>query len=604
MQITIGKYLENPFATLGFVNKYSFDTFNSYNTLKHFFDERFNIPELANVYENKHKHELRILLSISCFAANHEYIFQALVQDVLKEKKHYNVLYVPLASHIKRLYESFTPNQKYEYYIKNENSSIESHIVRHYKAIYDYKSAFEAIYDNPNEILQFFLKENNNPQVYEMFRENIHFARVIVSFFNLIFGQNIENFDLDLMKGRWIFRCIIHDIPECYYNEFLNQDPMLLASVLTSMDLMLIEVPKIDSDRVYSQFKNLLNAYSHVYNEDVRILCNMIVDIRYSAELFNLESLNGLDDNHISLLARVALIANKMDIIYHVYVYPKRMYIQNIMNIENFEDLEKLLLYTEMLKCSGGQFDNEQMFGAESFLSVAIKYYAIKNIKYENDQLFVDLVATESCLKYNTLPFIRFISMHQLGFDERCFGLYGIESLWANIQVIDKEMFYSFLTDYEKLPIETKEIETSTEILEFIIKSPILIQKARDIGIKFKIRKDFEKLLSSMDKIEGLRDILDLSKIKSSVITNLRTKTELEKIEELTGTKISEFFIRNDSGDLTKADYFKWRLALNYLVEGDQRHRIREIRSQNIIAMLRLEFYDEMLELIGNEYNA
>jgi len=251
MQMSIAEYLENPVVTLGSVNRHSRNTLTVEYSLKYFVNQRFEIPELAKVYENEP--ELQHILTLSSFASYPFYIFLALVEDVINEKKRYNTLYCPLVSYLARKYENLSEIQQ-EIYFEHKSLSFEFHLAPYYQAKGDYKSCFEVIKDKPQEIRKWFHKEFSNSKIYEMFKLNPQLVDFIKSSFN---GNNMIGFlnfiPEELFKAIWTFHCVLYNSPEYFYIDFLSQDPNLMSMVLlNSSDVFHIKTTETEEyPRIY-----------------------------------------------------------------------------------------------------------------------------------------------------------------------------------------------------------------------------------------------------------------------------------------------------------------------------------------------------------------
>jgi hypothetical protein len=592
-QKLISEYLNDPILTFGSINQHAR---RNQCDLELFVKWRFDIPDIFSGDFDRNDPEFHHVLSLSAFSNNPDYLFRALLEDVIKRKKPYNSLYAPLASYVARRFKTLSQDELLSYY-ESEEYSVEFHLFLHYQANGQYKSASELFQNNPTELIFLFNENYKNPNFFEIFKENPQFVQILKA----AFVPNDEDFlfafaDRQPMKIRWIFQNILCNSPEYFYTDLLDQEPTLITKALMDFDLLFIEVPESEKPRVYFQFKKILNQYSIGNEEEEIILCHLINEIRYGLETISVTSLSEFNSQNILKFSKVALLSKNKDIFHQIYNAKEDAFIQNIEKIYFFGRLEELMVVSEILTCASGQVQAE-ILSDPKFLQLATNYYAVRSIKFENSQIFVYLVAPESSLNYGLLPFIQFTSKPIGMFDER-----GINRIWSKMKIIDEETFYSFLCDYQKLPIINKKIEGSHEIIEFILKSTILIEKIKEIGIKFVIDKNIVKFMELIETAEG-KQIFDFHYIKDSNITLMRNKNKLKLFEELLGKSVAEIFLKQDYGNMTEIDYFKWRLALNYWMKGDQRNRIAQIRSPAIIKMLRFDFYDEIIELVDNAPN-
>lgn len=147
---------------------------------KYLVEQRFDIPEL--VVFDSHEPEFDYILSLFSLAQDPYHVFQGLVEDVLNNKKPYNVLYAPLIAYLARTFKSLTAEQK-DIHLKSWYKSFEYYLADHYANKGDYKSAFEAVINNSSDILELYYDNNDNSKIYEMFKENPAYAAVLIAAF-------------------------------------------------------------------------------------------------------------------------------------------------------------------------------------------------------------------------------------------------------------------------------------------------------------------------------------------------------------------------------------------------------------------------------------
>lgn len=589
-QIAIAEYLENPFATLGFLNKYTHNNLSINCTFKYLVDQRFGISELAEVSRNQP--ELIYLLSLSFFAKNRYQVFQCLYEDVINRQKRYDILYAPLVSYLARIFNDFTPEQKAIYHGRRF-SSFEDRLVDHYQRKGDYKSAFEAISQNPIEIVSWYFDESGNSDIYKMFMENPHLAECLKAALNLI-DNRYDNFVSGTqMIIHWVFRCIWYNLPESYYLEFLAQDPNLLKRILKYFNILSNEVCKSELPRIHSQYKKLVLTF---IDEDEGKFLNLLVDIRYGPEKFEALNLVEYNGRQIHRIEEASIVGQKRGIFSQIFNYYKPISAETGSLVQVLTILEIFNLESEQGKRS--------ILSRPDYYKSFIKYYAINGIKLINDRLIVDIIAPESLLlSFNIAPFLSFNLKITENIFYNYFVIEGPNNLWSTMKIIDEGTFFSFLSDYEKLPFQSKQIETSFEVVKLIISSPILIEKIKEIGIKLSFSAFYFHFLEFLDLIkstEGLNQIFDLTAFQQHPLLFLCDKNQLKKFEQISEMTIAEIFLNQDDGSMTENDYFIWRSLLAYWINGDQRQRISEISSPVIIHFLRMEFFDEMIELVGN----
>lgn len=174
------------------------------------------------------------------------------------------------------------------------------------------------------------------------------------------------------------------------------------------------------------------------------------------------------------------------------------------------------------------------------------------------------------------------------------------------MKVVNEATLTSFLFDCEANSRFYYRIKPTFELIEIIAKSPKMIQKFMDKGTKFLLdaeSKEFTKYLDIKD-IEGICQLFELHKFGPKHLTELKSGKHLEIIEKISEKSVAEYFFeeekrleRFEGRLMNKSEYFQWRLVFKYWIKSEQKERIREIKSADIIELLKLEFPEEYQNL-------
>lgn len=586
LQKKISDFLHVPQQTLGSVNKNGRQIFREIYPAKTILNERISIPELEEVDENEP--ELRSLLKLTCFAENPSLFYQAVFEDVTKEKTPYIKLYRPLIKYLDRTF-----NQQgtiIRMLLKDEKYKLKASLLKHYNNISDPLSAFNIVKDLSKEMISWYSETSlNNAKVYEMFKTNPEKAEILKS--ELFFGTLAQ-------KADWIFGCIIYDAPESFYIDFFNRDPLELFQVLfKSIEGMLIEIPELEFPRINQKLKTLVRSNCWGLSS----YFDLIIDIRYNPEYQNMTTnLSLFDLDKILNLAKVAFSADKKELFYQIFSSNEKMFDQPlnemIKEFMTFPNVSKqFLIIFELLNRVPSNIKTK-ILKDSNVLRLLLKYYAIKKVKLEDDHLIFDLVAPNDLLIFNFPSNITLYPCWSEIYPSEAYSNNGFGFIWPAMKVIDEVTFLSFLSSYEKLIMNFKKklIRSSFNVLKLVASSQSLITKIRSMGMRFENPDHVTlKLLEHVPItcIRRLNQILCNDYIPGYYIPYLNTENQLKNFEEFTGKSVADhFLITEENNSMTEFDYFKWRFAFKYWINGSQRYKIDEISSTVIKNLLKKEF--------------
>lgn len=205
--------------------------------------------------------------------------------------------------------------------ILDENfSSFGHYLTRYHESNGDYKSAFESIMHNPNEIFSWFYERKDNSEVYKMFIANPQLVDIIKDSFSRNYNYNtyiiVSN---QTLKGIWTFNCILADAPEYYYIDFLSQNPNLIITVVRNAYDLFRDVPETEYPRIYYKFKTYLNQFNDIANENDNIFYNLLVDVRFGPEINEPIIISTFNNHQKCLIAKAAVLGNKIEIFHQIF---------------------------------------------------------------------------------------------------------------------------------------------------------------------------------------------------------------------------------------------------------------------------------------------
>lgn len=226
-----------------------------------------------------------------------------------------------------------------------------------------------------------------------------------------------------------------------------------------------------------------------------------------------------------------------------------------------------------------------------------MQFYAVKNMKIELNCASFEFVALDNLLALGFPTSISATSNHENDW----FGI----NVFLQMKVFNEDSFASILSSYNiSYKCSLGKYPASFELIEFLSKSPYISGKCIEAGIEFNLSYPFKNLKRVLDlpNPEILSQLVYLDIIHPSLFNDLN-KFHLEKLKKFQDQFFACYFLllSETETEMNSVDFFEWRNIFSFCIKGDQRERIREIRSPAIIKMLRLEYPEQMNEIIGPE---
>ena len=543
---------------------------------------------------------LRTILNISWFSRNDFHLYLALSNNF---RPFFDQLPRPFILYLARISARIDN--------KDQEIAFNSHIYSHrfMTAMYftekcQFDLAFEFLKDYPYAITKWYSILENRAEFFEALKADPSFVEVI---------KNALKSNFTFNTVRWLTDCIVYDAPDNFYLDFFDERPRVLESLdefLIQSDIESKEYPRIYKKLKWLNSEYFLSRFNQQDENNIKtnIYNNLFYDICFGTEDVEIDLASSLKSSEIYFLTKSAFhfkkepLFSKMLDKYKVelaeYIHEILILEEEYYSIKSAADLEFILIILEVAEESV----REVIIKSDIFLGIIQTHYLTKSISYHENQYKFEFINPKAIseAKYinaNTVK-LEISSPNDLGF----MSFYT----WANMKTFNEELFVNFLSDFEKLPLKKKSFKISIEFFKFITEASYLTDSIIKMGIKFSFEKDTEAIdeILKFPNLEVLKQILDINWIEKH-FKPLKTKSEYEKFEEITGKSVVDHFFRevnSKSSSLNDNDYFKWRSLFIYWINGSEKMKIKGITSPAILNLLKLEFEKEMNEIL-NENN-
>jgi hypothetical protein len=605
-------------------------------TLKQTVESIFHISGLENVADNEP--ELAGIKSLAWTAHDPFLLFTALMEEVAFEKKPYKVLSRPLIIHLFHTFRAFSIQDKEKYlnYLKDRKSreflivSVEKHLA----AICGKHGHFDLLFDlfkeEKAEIARAYLRTEKRKEFFDFIRNNGHylsqFLDALISRVNNGCESCFEN-----RFGMWIAQCIINDMPEEYYiSLFSTENTVAVFKSMIEFLILSTNVPETEYSRIHYQVSRIVRIYSaELTGPRMLEFLEIINNIRFghfdSAELTDLRILEYFKTiNNIRFcfdwkvlhenrtknfqLAKAALLANKKDLFRSICsIFNLRSLLggdidafakfEDDFSLENYQVKHYKIIF-EMIQENHPENVNESN---ERLLSFIMKFYAVKFLKLNAPGVVTfEFEVSEKLLDFGFPPVLHI--------SQNCDKVKRfIKGIFSRSKVLNESTLTSFIPDLVEYSSNTSipaMFGASGQFIEYISKLPNILELLIDKKIKLSIN-------FSVTNIENYFNLLNFELTKQILagwtyfnlyhLSKLKTKEHLEKFEVIQGEEVSSYFLRWEGCPLVwgKFLYFEWRPFFAYWIKGSDKERIKEIKTPEIIEMLKLDFPDEAKKLFN-----
>jgi hypothetical protein len=577
----------------------------------------FDISLPGSISDNEP--ELQNIMRLSWISHDYFLCFTALMEEVVSEKKSYNVLLRPLILHLFGTFDALGCQERLRYslYFYNRfRTLVERYLASFCAKKGHFDLVFEIAGNDAKVVKELVLNVENREDLMELLRANPLYA-------NQCLNALLADGDKYKSSGSWISECIINDLPLSYFEELFISDHEAFES-MTNYLFFSVNVPEFEYGRIHNQVSMIFDIY--LGEMPMIVDLRMINDIRFG--LFDLNDFHAAvnldlikDKTQFYLIAKAALLANKRDLFLDIYekykpIFGFMSHIVDFMNL-NFNSLQakSFKIIFEMIQAESHR--NFQMIQADpdnisnsiqpyrnnifessySLLSFVTKFYAVKSLKLEGNLVTLKFVVSKNLLEFGFPSDLEIFKPfdHVYNF---------IDAILTFTTVFNESTIISFIPDlmkfHENISRPKKYFNASIELIEFISNSTNLLQLILENGIKFNVNENLERYFNmpNQEIFNYYESYQELPKLK--------TKDHIGKMELIEGDSVDEIY-RKREGFLSskwryaKLMYFEWRTVFDYWLNHRAGNGMRQIRIPEFIEMLKLEFPNQTKELFEPE---
>jgi hypothetical protein len=594
----------------------------------------FNIAGLENVADNEP--ELAGIKSLAWTTHDPFLLFTALMEEVAFGKKPYKVLSRPLIIHLFHTFRAFSIQDKKKYlnYLWHRKSRdlITDSVEKHLAAICGKHGHFDLLFDlfkeEKEEIARVFLRTENRKKFFEFIRNNDHYLRQFLdALISRAKDEYMHEYSFKHRFGTWIAQCIINDMPEEYYIPLFAVDPYIplfaldpaaafkfMIKYMIKYLILSINVPETEYPRIHDQVGRIVRIYSAELTKSRMLeFLEIINDIRFGNFDWNNLQGNGLSSiqtatrtEHVQI-AIAALLANKQDLFRSicsrfnlsllgedVYAFTSLEF-EDDFSLENYQ-VKNYKIFFEMIQENHPENINESN---ERLLSFIMKFYAVKFLKLNVPGVVTfEFEVSEKLLDFGFPPVLHI--------SQNCHKVKGfIISIFSYISVFNESTLTTFIPDlveYSRINSISTKFEASDQFIEYISKLPNILKLLIENKIKLSIncRDGSKENYFNLPNFELTRQIIAADTFFNLYqLSKLKNKDHLEKFEIIQGVKVSSCFLDWEWTPQVWGEflYFEWRPVFAYWIKGSDRNKLKQIKTPEIIDMLKLDFPDEAKNL-------
>jgi hypothetical protein len=576
----------------------------------------FDISVPGSISDNEP--ELQNIMRLSWISHDYFLCFTALMEEVVSEKKSYNVLLRPLILHLFGTFDALGSQEQLrysQYFYKRFRILVERYLASFCVKKGHFDLVFEIARNDTQILKELVLNLENRAELMELLRANPRYA-------NQCLNALLADGDKYKSSGSWISECIINDLPRNYYEELFIGNHEAFES-MTEYLFFSVNVPEFEYGRIHNQVSMIFDIYSG--EMPMIAVLRMINDIRFG--LFDLNDFQAVnldfikDNNQFLQIAKAALLANKRDLFLDIYAKYKPIlgfmsHIVHFMNLNlNSLQAKSFKIIFDMIQADS--HNNFQMIQADpdgisnsiqsdpnnifessySLLSFVTKFYAVKSLKLEGNLVTLKFVVSENLLEFGFPSDLEIVKPldHVYNF---------IDAILTFTTVFNESTIVSFIPDlmefHENISRPKKCFNASIKLIEFISNSTNLLQLILENGIKFNVNENLERYFNmpNQEIFNYYTSYQELPKLK--------TMDHIGKMELVEGDSVDEIyrkmegFLNNNRGN-AKLMYFEWRTVFDYWLNHRAGNGMRQIRIPEFIEMLKLEFPNQTKELFEPE---
>jgi hypothetical protein len=313
----IGKYLNDPFGSLWYLNRTSRANFKYY--LKFHVNEIFDIPEILSAEHDEPEFLGR--LSLTWSRRNRFIFFSSLMEEIINGKKKYQVLLKPLLSYLYRTFITLNTLEQNEY---KEFLSKKYHIdsFEHYFAYFvlnngQYELIIKNMVRNPSQVDLYFSSVENKKSLLEFFESN---PQLVPQYLNCFKSQEFYYSNLSAIS--WIIECIVSDAPEEFYLDLLYSDQEYFQEMVPDLFFSL-DIPESKYPHIHAHMRYL---FSKCLQSDNSELMNLMNDVRFGGSnepaqnIDEIDFIKYLQPEELHKIAIASIAANKLQVFLNIYL--------------------------------------------------------------------------------------------------------------------------------------------------------------------------------------------------------------------------------------------------------------------------------------------
>ena len=553
----IGSYLDNPYVSLGYLNRYFYFVFSVEYPVKRAFNERFNIPEFADADNEK---EMRRLMNYSKFT-DPAHITAAFTYEFIYGDDKINALLPSLVNFIYRnslivakfcQIRNIIKHKRFQFLFRSDMPGI-NQIHKHI-----FKNNYETIID-----LQKYLLNNLE-----------HFSKVesyLVGISYGVFGEK-ANYLID-----WIRAALAYDMPDMFLNQFRHLLPRFLESPVIWTRTF---VPKENYPALFDRLIVLINQFFTDSDLEYYMLVNLI---RFGPEFPDISEIYEakirsapFNSQQLNLLCHCASLTNRKSLFINLLNDPRTTLLTNLKSIDE-KTCDLPIMPIEMCKLTFDiheflSLEKRQQFYEQSLyvLRTFMRYCRVTSFEWDDLTFRIEfqtpIEAIESGIPERIIMINRFPNIYALLDSANRFpGFMTFSSASVFESFLAPFMMKSRYVNYPGININNLKLIIESDCLKSILLNG-LINKPNFRRPLFMI--DLKLLRSVVNKpVPSMVDIIGPASHSTSRIFKFKTKEELKNLEVLLGVSVASFI----NPDSPLYEYFKYRHIFKYLIESGQK---------------------------------
>ena len=543
----IGSYVDNPYASMAFLNRYFYSVFSIDYPVKRFFNERFNMPEFVTEDVDDNEGELKLLLDHSRFIRynNPRHVYLAFRDELINGTKlnrlipHFMNFSCRINRNVKTSYSTYevlalVKRKGFDLLFKDNarlfhrNSSF---VLFEYECIQSFQ---EYILNNPTHL-------GHVPRYFRNYLQDVYYIRP------------------------WIVNALISNLPDKFI--FVLPEYMVL---FFNSNLFWSETyfPKEMFPILFSRINNILDRITPNYKRSTSDRIYYLLNrIRFGTEdsgFYEKENLAyAFDPKKVELMCRCASLSDKKELfsklIGHFDLNTKLYKLNQNAFESKYLPITMHKLLFDVHEMPSILVDRASFYAGTNFLEIVSKYCRIVSIEWDGCTVRIQFKSPYEAIAYGIPEIVNI----QRKFEERSLLLNYLftipeQMIFDNAEVFEKFLML-FLNEYFD-----KAAKIRSENLRYIAQSEHLIQLLRernDPDNPIFIASLLEIFQFIDEPFSPLTDIVDPFDSRCSALMHYKSENRLLKLETHFGVSIADCL---NSG----LNYFDYRHVFKYLIKN------------------------------------